>query len=131
MTPKPVVVEIVVSEMAASVAFYRELGLQFPPGAETQPHVEADLGGPKLALDTEDTIRSFDPAWTAPTGGHRVAIAFACDSPAEVDATWQRLVDAGHKGHLAPWDAVWGMRYAVLHDPDGTSVDLFAPLAQP
>jgi len=23
---------------------------------------------------------------------------------------------------------VWGMRYAVVHDPDGTPVDLFAPL---
>ena len=36
--------------------------------------------------------------------------------------------DAGHVGHLDPWDAVWGQRYATLHDPDGNSVDLFAAL---
>ncbi len=26
------------------------------------------------------------------------------------------------------WDAFWGQRYAILHDPDGNGVDLFAPL---
>ncbi len=38
------------------------------------------------------------------------------------------LTGAGYEGHLAPWDAFWGMRYAVVHDPDGTPVDLFAVL---
>jgi uncharacterized glyoxalase superfamily protein PhnB len=57
-----------------------------------------------------------------------MSLAFACDGPGDVDATYARLTAAGHEGHLAPWDAVWGMRYAVLHDPDGNSVDLFAPL---
>jgi hypothetical protein len=30
--------------------------------------------------------------------------------------------------HKLPWDAFWGMRYAVVHDPDGNGVDLFSPL---
>jgi uncharacterized glyoxalase superfamily protein PhnB len=93
--------------------------------------VEADLGGIRLAWDTEDTIRSFDPQWSPPTGGHRVALAFACDTPADVDAAWTELTTAGYEGHLPPWDAVWGMRYAVVHDPDGISVDLFAPISAP
>jgi hypothetical protein len=29
---------------------------------------------------------------------------------------------------LKPWDAFWGQRYAVVHDPDGNGVDLLAPL---
>jgi uncharacterized glyoxalase superfamily protein PhnB len=78
-------------------------------------------------LDTEDTIRSFDPDWTPPGAGGRAALAFACDSPADVDATYAALTDAGYDGHLAPWDAFWGMRYASVHDPDGLGVDLFAP----
>ena len=63
-----------------------------------------------------------------PSGGSRVSLAFACDGPADVDATYERLVAAGHEGHLPPWDAFWGMRYAIVHDPDGSSVDLFATL---
>lgn len=128
MTLRPAVIELVVSDMAATLAFYRLLGVVVPDDADDQPHVEADLGGLRIAFDTEGTLRSFDPGWTPPSGGHRVALGFGCDSPAEVDATWEQLLAAGHHGHLAPWDAFWGMRYAVVHDPDGATVDLFAPL---
>jgi catechol 2,3-dioxygenase-like lactoylglutathione lyase family enzyme len=129
MKPCPALIELVVSDMAATLAFYRRLGLQVPPEADDQPHVDVHLGGGlRLAWDTENTIRSFDPGWTAPTGGHRAALAFACESPGEVDAAWADLTGAGYEGHLEPWDAFWGMRYAVLHDPDGTPVDLFAAL---
>ncbi len=128
MTPRPALVELVVSDMAATLAFYRRLGLAIPPEADAEPHVDVDLGGLRLAFDTTSTILSFDPGWTAPSGGHRAALAFACDDPAEVDAVWAELTAAGYEGHLEPWDAFWGMRYAVVHDPDGTPVDLFALL---
>ena len=49
-------------------------------------------------------------------------------SPDEVDALFERLTASGHPGTLAPFDAPWGQRYATVEDPDGTSVDLFAPL---
>jgi catechol 2,3-dioxygenase-like lactoylglutathione lyase family enzyme len=131
MKLRPAVIELVVSDMAATLAFYRQLGLDIPADADTQPHVDVDLGGGlRLAFDTEDTLRSFDPAWTAPSGGgHRVGLAFECDGPAEVDAGWKELTAAGYHGHLEPWDAFWGMRYAVVHDPNGVPVDLFAPLS--
>ncbi|WP_330281905.1 VOC family protein [Streptomyces sp. NBC_00588] len=131
MTPRIDAVGLVVSDMAASVAFYRRLGLAFPEGAESEPHCEAGLpGGLRLLLDTEATVRSFHTGWRPPTGGYRTGLAFRCDSPAEVDATYAELVEAGHHGELKPWDAFWGQRYAVVHDPDGNGVDLFAPLAQ-
>lgn len=120
---------VVVSDLARSLAFYRELGLPIPADAESAPHVEVSLpGGLRLLIDTEDTIRSFDPGWTAPAGSARAGLAFACDDPADVDATYARVVAAGFTGHLQPWDAFWGQRYASLQDPDGTTVDLFAAL---
>lgn len=122
-------IELVVSDMAATLAFYRLLGLEIPAEADGEPHVDIAFGeGLRLAFDTVDTIRSFDPQWSPPSGGHGVALAFACDSPAEVDSAWAQLTGAGYTGHLPPWDAFWGMRYAVVHDPDGTPVDLFANL---
>jgi uncharacterized glyoxalase superfamily protein PhnB len=117
----------VVADLGRAIAFYSELGLEFPGDAEG--HVEAQLpGGLRFMLDTEETIRSFDPDWQPPSGGHRVALAFRCDSPAEVDETYQGLLSAGGTGHKEPWDAFWGMRYAQLRDPDGNVVDLFADL---
>ena len=123
------VIGIVVDDMAASLAFYRRLGLEFPDGADREPHVEASLpGGLRLALDTVETIRSFDPAWMPAAGSGRMSLAFLCDSPADVDAMFRALVDAGHESHLEPFDAFWGQRYATVHDPDGNAVDLFAPI---
>ncbi|MEU9107958.1 VOC family protein [Streptomyces xanthophaeus] len=128
MTPRLDVIGLVVSDMAASLAFYRRLGLDVPAGADDQPHVEAVLpGGLRVAWDTEETIRSFDPSFTPPTGDGRLGLAFLCDSPAEVDALYAELTGAGYPGHLKPWDAFWGQRYAVLTDPDGCEVSLFAP----
>lgn len=129
MTTRIALVELVVADMAASLAFYRRLGMDVPADADDQPHVDAELpGGMRIAWDTVETIRSFDPDWTPPTGGHRMALAFACDDPADVDRTHAELVGAGYRSHKDPWDAFWGMRYAVVHDPDGNTVDLFAPL---
>lgn len=128
MTLRPAVVEIVVSDMATSLAFYRRLGLDVPADADHEPHVEVALpGGLRLAFDTEETIRSFDPSFVAPTAS-RMSLAFACDEPGEVDATYAALTAAGYEAGKKPWDAFWGMRYAVVHDPDGVGVDLFALL---
>ena len=129
MPPRLDVVGLVVDDMAASIAFYRRLGFAFADGAETEGHVEISLpSGLRLVLDTIEIIHSFNPGWTPPAGGHRVALAFACDTPSEVDATFRALVDAGHEGHLPPWDAFWGQRYASVNDPDGNAIELFAPL---
>jgi catechol 2,3-dioxygenase-like lactoylglutathione lyase family enzyme len=119
---------LVVADMARALAFYRHLGLELPPEADRQPHVEAPLpGGLRLAWDTVATIRSFDPDWTPPGGGHRIALAFRLDGPAAVDGAYAELVALGYAGHKAPWDAPWGQRYAIVHDPDGNAVELFAP----
>ncbi len=85
-------------------------------------------GGVRLAWDTVETIRTFQPGFAVSRGPGRVSLAFACDGPAEVDAVYAELVGAGYEGANAPWDAPWGMRYAIVHDPDGNGVDLFAPL---
>ena len=129
MTARLDVVGIVVGDMARSLAFYRALGLEVPDSADKEGHVEATLpGGLRIAWDTVEMMQSFDSSWTAPSGSARMSLAFACDDPADVDATYARLTEAGHHGHLPPWDAPWEMRYAVLHDPDGNTVDLFANL---
>ena len=129
MELKADVIGLVVSDMAATLAFYRRLGLDVPAEADTEPHVEHQLpGGLRLCWDTEAVIASFDPTFVVPTSGGRVSIGFAVDSPAGVDEAYADLVGAGFSGHLEPWDAFWGQRYASVRDPDGVSVDLFAAL---
>jgi catechol 2,3-dioxygenase-like lactoylglutathione lyase family enzyme len=122
------VIGIVVEDMARSLAFYRQLGLDIPEDADAQPHVEAALpSGLRLAWDTVEEIHKFHPEWEAPTGGQRMSLAFRCEDPAGVDAAYEELVGLGYTGEKPPWDAFWGQRYAIMRDPDGNGVDLFAP----
>jgi catechol 2,3-dioxygenase-like lactoylglutathione lyase family enzyme len=129
--PRLDVLGVIVSDMQRAIEFYSCLGLEFPeqPDPAGHGHVEANIpGGLRFTLDTEASIRSFDPEWSPPSGGHRVAFAFRCESPEAVDGLYGELLNAGGRGHKQPWDAFWGQRYAQVEDPDGAMVDLFASL---
>ena len=129
MAPRFDLIGLVVADMARSLAFYRQLGLDIPAGSDDAPHVECALpSGLRVAFDTIATIQSFDPSYDPATRGHGIALAFVCADAADVDATFASLVAAGAEPHLEPWDAFWGQRYATLRDPDGNGIDLFAPL---
>jgi len=117
---------IVSSNLRASIAFYRLLGIDLPEDGEG--HIEATLpSGLRLMLDAEDVVKSFRSDWTRETG-NQLALAFECASPAEVDELYEQVTAAGFVGEKEPWDAFWGQRYAQLSDPDGVPVDRCAPL---
>ena len=121
---------LVVNDMAATLGFYRMLGLSIPQDVDTEDHAEAELrNGARIMWDTIDVVQSFS-SWEPSAGGHRISLAFLCDSPGEVDNKHEELVAAGYRSHVAPFDAVWGQRYATVLDPDDNPVDLFARLTE-
>jgi hypothetical protein len=92
--PRLDVIGVIVADLTSSIGFYQRLGLQFPedPDPEGHGHVETTLpGGLRFTLDTEESIRSFNPDWSPPSGGHRIAVAFRCESPEDVDSVYQGL----------------------------------------
>jgi uncharacterized glyoxalase superfamily protein PhnB len=117
---------IVTADLAKSLQFYSLLGVQVP--TELSDHVEATLqNGLRIMWDDLELIKQIMPDWVPPVG-HRIGLAFHCQTPTEVDQTYQDLVKAGFNGSKEPWDAFWGQRYAQIADPDGNIIDLFAPL---
>jgi catechol 2,3-dioxygenase-like lactoylglutathione lyase family enzyme len=122
----PDLVGFIVQDMATSLHFYRLLGLHIPPEADQEPHVEfITPGGFRIAWDTVELIKGIHGEWTEPTG-HRMGLAFKCESPTAVDILYEQVTQAGYQGQKPPWDAFWGQRYAVVIDPDGNLIDLFA-----
>jgi uncharacterized glyoxalase superfamily protein PhnB len=118
---------IAVSDMTASIRFYRLLGLDVPETPE-EGHVDTFLpNGVRFMLDSEDVMRSFRDDWQRETG-NQIGLALECASPAEVDEVYARVTGAGFRGEKEPWDAFWGQRYAMLLDPDGVEVSLYAAL---
>ncbi|WP_228449495.1 VOC family protein [Streptomyces alkaliterrae] len=127
--PRFDMIGMVTADMAATLAFYRRLGLDIPAEADGEQHVEvAGPGGVRLGWDTVEVIRTMYPDYRMPTGEGRVSLAFRCADAADVDRVYRELTEAGHHGEKAPWDAFWGQRYAVVLDPEGNGIDLFAPL---
>ena len=118
---------IAASDMAESIRFYRLLGLDMPETPD-EGHVEASLpNGVRLMLDSEEVIFSFLPDWKRETG-NQISVAFECGTPAGVDELYARVTEAGFEGGKEPWDASWGQRYALLWDPDGVRINLYATL---
>ncbi len=118
-------ISVVTQNMKESLAFYRHI-FTIPEGLDNEGHVEITLdNGLRFAWDTVAVMQSFEPHYSfAP----KQVGAFLCDSPAQVDEQFRHLTNNGGKSVKEPWDAFWGQRYALLADPDGNVLDLFAPL---
>jgi len=113
--------------MGATIAFYRRLGLETDADAGAY-HVALRLpGGMLLEFDSTEFVPKWDSGWSGSTGGSTV-LGFAVSSRERVDALYEDLVAAGHRGRQPPFDAFWGARYAIVDDPDGNGVGLMSPI---
>ena len=117
-----------VKDMAASLAFYRRLGLRFPDGSDAQVHVAVELDGFELSFGTFALTRGYDSGFREARGGSPNSLQFEVAARPDVDRIYGELTKAGYTGHLAPHDAFWGARYAVVDDPDGNVVGFQSPV---
>jgi len=124
-------VNLVVSDVPSSRAFYSRLGLHF--GDEPDPdwddhHVSAPHGD-TTPLDLDLDSVAFAAKWNQGASGRSGAIlGFKVDSRAEVDALVSTLAVEGVPVQQEPYDAFWGARYAVVSDPDGNGVGIMSPI---
>lgn len=120
-------VYLVVADLPGAIAFYRRLGLDL--AEEPGPHFARAVagGGVMLEFGTAELTRGYDPNWRAPAGPGGNTLNFSLASRDGVDAMYAELVAAGYHGHLAPIDAFWGSRFAIIDDPDGNNVGLHSP----
>lgn len=123
----PDMVGISVKDIPRSIRFYRLVGLPFPDVRPDEDYVEVKTNGYRISLNAQALEKEMTPGWVAPRG-QRMGLAFLCESPAQVDETYAKVVAAGHKSVKEPWDAFWGQRYAIVEDPDGAHVSLFCPV---
>jgi catechol 2,3-dioxygenase-like lactoylglutathione lyase family enzyme len=118
-------VGIVVKDMKRALDFYRALGFDIPEADNGQMHVEIKHEGVRIAFDTIDVARDVYGSWEEPSG-HRIELAYLCESAGALDELYRTVVARGYEGRREPWDAFWGQRYAILADPDGNLISLFA-----
>ena len=129
---KPILnqINIVARDFAATLEFYRRLGIDFPerPVSGEIRHAEATLqNGMVLELDNEHLAGIYNAAWRSERSS-RALIGFSVSTREAVDQKYVELTAAGYRGKQPPYDPFWGARYAVIADPDGNDVGLMSPL---
>ncbi len=121
-------VGVVSSNLQRTVAFYQLLGFKFPEFKADEQHVEpvtSDCSA-RLMIDTKELVESL--IGEPPKPGNHSSFAIQYDTPGEIDSVAKSVKEAGFTVSKEPWDAFWGQHYAVVVDPDGHMVDLYASL---
>ena len=112
-------VTLAVADMRRSVEFYCEgVGLELLYGGDSASFTSFRIGKGYLNL-----ILSPEGGWS--WWGR---IIFHVD---DVDALYQKLLDAGLTPSTAPEDAPWRERYFHITDPDGHELSFAKPLPRP
>lgn len=121
-------VAVASSNLKKTVEFYKLIGFNFPDFAEDEQHVDSihKPGETRLMIDSKKLMTELLGKAPVPANHSNFAIEF--DTPSEIDTITKNLHSNGFTVLKQPWDAFWGQRYAVVVDPDGYHVDLYANL---
>jgi catechol 2,3-dioxygenase-like lactoylglutathione lyase family enzyme len=94
---------VVVRDMAASLDFYRRLGIAVPaPGDPADAHVQLKMpGGFSLELDTPESARLWHAGWRADPASAKVVLGFVLPTRQAVDDRYAELTSAGYGGTAA------------------------------
>jgi len=121
-------VGVTTRNLKKTVQFYELLGFTFPEHKSDERHLEPETpaGSARLMIDDHNLVK--DIIGEEPKHGNHSSFAIEYDSPDEVDAVVKKVSEEGFTVLKEPWDAFWGQRYAIVADPDGYMVDLYASL---
>jgi catechol 2,3-dioxygenase-like lactoylglutathione lyase family enzyme len=124
-------VNLVVSDMAATIDFYRRLGVDIPEAALWRTpsgihHVSLPSSG-EMDFDFDTSALASYYNKSAVDARGRVVLSFRLPSREAVDAVWADMTAQRHRGLQPPFDTFWGARYAIVEDPDGNPGGVMSP----
>ena len=102
--------------MPRAVRFYSSLGFSMLYGGETASFTSFRAGPGYLNVIAQGEEKQW--SWWGRVIFH----------VADVDALYERALQAGHQPSTTPRDAEWGERYFHLTDPDGHELSFARPL---
>ena len=108
-------ITLVVTDMAASVRFYTDLGFMMAYGGADEAFTSLRIGTNYVNL--QHTGEQPGTGWGR--------VIFHVPSP---DAVYETAIGHGYEPEMAPSDAPWGERYFHLRDPDGHELSFARPL---
>ena len=118
-------VRIIAGDVSQTVDFYEEV-TGIDARWATPEFAEIVTPACTLAIGSARTATLFGDGTAVPAHNRSVIVELRVD---DVDSEVARLQGAGLSFVQEPTTMPWGNRSALLRDPDGTLVNLFAPLS--
>ena len=132
---QPINPYLAIKGAAEAIAFYqrafdaKEVKRMPAQDGKRLMHVEMTINGGTVML-ADDFPEHGGPSAPSVDKPASVAIAIQLTTPAQVDATFRRAIEAGCKSDMDPQDTFWDARFGMLTDPFGHRWMLNAPLPQ-
>lgn len=120
-TARFTMVVLLIDDLSRSVAFYRRLGVEFPPDVDVRKDVAVDIGGGHTLVLTTTFVQN-DAKRVPPSGGARAFLEFFVDDEPSVDALFADLTAAGYHGRRSPFRTDFDAYMGMVDDPDGNTV---------
>jgi uncharacterized glyoxalase superfamily protein PhnB len=123
---------LVASDLAATIAFYRRLGLEVEEIENPEwrrHHARISMpGGIRLELDSAEFARQWNPGFRGQPENGGCILFFEVAGREDVDRLFAAMTEAGYASQKPPEDAFWGARCAIVENPDGNGVGFMSPI---
>ena len=122
---------VYVDSVLDTIAFYeRAFGFTESFVHESGQYGELCTGQTKLAFTSHELGKTAVPIPYRPTDPVDDPLGFEVTlTTPEVDAIWQRALDAGATDVASPHEMPWGQRVAYVRDLNGALVGIASPMA--
>jgi lactoylglutathione lyase len=129
MQPKIALITILTDYVPDMLKFYTQV-LGFSVKINMGQYVELENEGARFAIcDREIMLKATgNSTYLKTPDGQAFELAFPCDSPEEVNQTYEWIVNKGAKPIQPPASMEWGQRTAFFADPDGNIHELFSEI---
>lgn len=107
--------------------FYHNV-LGFAVSNDLGNYVEFKNEGVRFAICLREVMYDYSAEYKKAASGQGFELAFPCDSPEDVDTSFNALIRNGATAIQEPQTMPWNQRTAVFADPDGNIHEIFAEL---
>lgn len=118
-------VRLIARDIKAVVAFYEAVTASTARWL-TPEFAEIQTSGATLAIGSEGTVKLFAEGAARAAANQTAIVEFRVD---DVDGAFARLRSVLSDVVQAPTTMPWGNRSLLFRDPEGTLVNLFAPVS--
>lgn len=90
--------------------------------------MEFESDGVRFSICQREVMHEFSSEYQKEGAGQVFELAFPCESPDDVDETYDQLIAMGATPIHPPENMPWNQRTALFEDPDGNIHEIFAEL---